>query len=71
VAASFQRVAVAHLVMRLKRAIEWARDEEPGLQHLVVAGGVASNQYVRQQVTQVRVGEGGPGICRGKATCNG
>jgi tRNA A37 threonylcarbamoyltransferase TsaD len=55
VAASFQRVAVAHLVMRLKRAIEWARDEEPSLQHLVVAGGVASNQYVRQQVTQVRV----------------
>jgi N6-L-threonylcarbamoyladenine synthase len=54
VAASFQRVAVAHLVMRLKRAIEWARDEEPSLQHLVVAGGVASNQYVRQQVMQVR-----------------
>jgi len=53
VAASFQRVAVAHLVMRLKRAIEWAREETPGLQHLVVAGGVASNQYVRQQVTQV------------------
>lgn len=53
VAASFQRVAVAHLVMRLKRAIEWARDEEPSLQHLAVAGGVASNQYVRQQVMQV------------------
>jgi N6-L-threonylcarbamoyladenine synthase len=54
VAASFQRVAVAHLVMRLKRAIQWAQDEEPSLQHLVVAGGVASNQYVRQQVMQVR-----------------
>ena len=53
VAASFQRVAVAHLVMRLKRAIDWARAEEPSLQHLVVAGGVASNQYVRQQVSQV------------------
>lgn len=58
VAASFQRVAVTHLVMRLKRAIEWARDEESSLQHLVVAGGVASNQYVRQQVTQVRVSKG-------------
>jgi N6-L-threonylcarbamoyladenine synthase len=46
-------VAVAHLVMRLKRAIDWARAEEPSLQHLVVAGGVASNQYVRQQVSQV------------------
>jgi tRNA A37 threonylcarbamoyltransferase TsaD len=62
VAASFQRVAVAHLVMRLKRAIEWAREEEPSCQHLVVAGGVASNQYVRQQVTQVRMSGFG---CRG------
>jgi N6-L-threonylcarbamoyladenine synthase len=53
IAASFQRVAVAHLVARLTRAIAWAREEEPGLQHLVVAGGVASNQYVRQQVQQV------------------
>jgi hypothetical protein len=54
IAASFQKVAVQHLVMRLKRAITWARAECPEVQHLVVAGGVASNQYVRQQVSQVR-----------------
>lgn len=62
VAASFQRVAVAHLVMRLRRAIEWARDEEPSLQHLVVAGGVASNQYVRQQVTKVGASTASTGV---------
>jgi len=54
IAASFQRVAVEHLAMRLRRAVSWAREEAPELQHLVVAGGVASNQYVRQQITQVR-----------------
>jgi N6-L-threonylcarbamoyladenine synthase len=54
IAASFQRVAVEHLAMRLRRAASWAREEAPELQHLVVAGGVASNQYVRQQITQVR-----------------
>jgi N6-L-threonylcarbamoyladenine synthase len=59
IAASFQKVAVQHLVMRLKRALTWAREESPELQHLVVAGGVASNQYVRQQVLQVRHG----GLC--------
>eukprot|EP00879_Flechtneria_rotunda_P025692 GHRR01027329.1.p1 GENE.GHRR01027329.1~~GHRR01027329.1.p1 ORF type:complete len:322 (+),score=124.75 GHRR01027329.1:117-968(+) len=54
IAASFQRVAVEHLVMRLKRAISWAQQEAPQLQHVVVAGGVASNQYIRQRVEQVR-----------------
>ncbi|WIA37240.1 hypothetical protein OEZ86_014187 [Tetradesmus obliquus] len=58
IAASFQKVAVQHLVMRLKRAITWAREECPELQHLVVAGGVASNQYVRQQVSQVAEASG-------------
>lgn len=53
IASSFQKVAVQHLVMRLKRAISWGKEECPELQHLVVAGGVASNQYVRQQVSQV------------------
>lgn len=53
IAASFQRVAVEHLTTRLARGITWAREQAPGLSHLVVAGGVASNQYVRQQVQQV------------------
>lgn len=41
IAASFQRVACLHLTERVKRAIGWARESEPGLKSLVVAGGVA------------------------------
>jgi N6-L-threonylcarbamoyladenine synthase len=55
IAASFQRVAVAHLVARLRRGMEWAREECPDLRHLVIAGGVASNAYLRSEVAQVRV----------------
>eukprot|EP00899_Mesostigma_viride_P029338 jgi/Mesvir1/958/Mv17512-RA.1 len=50
IAASFQRVAVAHLENRTKRAIQWARTIEPGLTHLVVAGGVAANKVVRSRL---------------------
>jgi N6-L-threonylcarbamoyladenine synthase len=38
--------------------VEWAREMEPGLRHLVVAGGVACNQHVRAQLTEVAA-EGG------------
>jgi N6-L-threonylcarbamoyladenine synthase len=55
IAASFQRVAVAHLVARLRRGMQWAREECPDLRHLVIAGGVASNAYLRSEVAQVRV----------------
>eukprot|EP00887_Chlorella_sp_A99_P006570 scaffold3.g6570.t1 len=47
IAASFQRVAVAHLEQRLRRAAAWARESHPCVGQLVVAGGVASNAYVR------------------------
>ena len=47
VAASFQRVAVEHLAERTARALQWAKDAEPRLSCLVVAGGVAANQTVR------------------------
>lgn len=47
IAASFQRVAVFHLAARVSRAIEWAREVEPSVATLVVAGGVASNQALR------------------------
>jgi len=47
IAASFQSVAVKHLEQRVRRAFEWARESHPDIRHLVVAGGVASNQYLR------------------------
>ncbi|KAG5231224.1 hypothetical protein OIU78_015847 [Salix suchowensis] len=53
IAASFQRVAVLHLEERCDRAIEWARKIEPSIKHLVVSGGVASNQYVRARLEHV------------------
>ncbi|MEW5313516.1 MAG: hypothetical protein WDW38_005079 [Sanguina aurantia] len=57
-AASFQYVAVQHLTQRVVRGTAWARELQPGLQHLVVAGGVASNQYVRQQLMAVAAEQG-------------
>ncbi|XP_073154630.1 probable tRNA N6-adenosine threonylcarbamoyltransferase, mitochondrial [Henckelia pumila] len=53
VAASFQRVAVLHLQEKCERAIEWALKIEPSIKHLVVSGGVASNQYVRARLNEV------------------
>ncbi|CAH9096827.1 unnamed protein product [Cuscuta europaea] len=53
IAASFQRVAVLHLEDKCKRAIEWALKIEPSVNSLVVSGGVASNQYVRDRLHQV------------------
>ncbi|CAH9102339.1 unnamed protein product [Cuscuta epithymum] len=53
IAASFQRVAVLHLEDKCKRAIEWALKIEPSINSLVVSGGVASNQYVRDRLNQV------------------
>ncbi|KAL6125961.1 hypothetical protein ACLB2K_074012 [Fragaria x ananassa] len=53
IAASFQRVAVLHLEERCERAIEWALKIEPSVKHMVVSGGVASNQYVRAQLDQI------------------
>ncbi|XWS32345.1 hypothetical protein CRYUN_Cryun23aG0151600 [Craigia yunnanensis] len=53
IAASFQRVAVLHLEERCERAVEWALKIEPSVKHLVVSGGVASNQYVRARLDQV------------------
>lgn len=50
IAASFQRIAVLHLEERCERAILWAFKMEPSIRHLVVSGGVASNQYVRARL---------------------
>ncbi|KAL2658463.1 hypothetical protein AAZV13_03G024500 [Glycine max] len=53
IAASFQRIAVLHLEERCERAIQWALKMEPSIRHLVVSGGVASNQYVRARLDMV------------------
>lgn len=62
-AASFQRVAVEHLVERTARALGWAREAHPSLSCLVVAGGVAANQEVRRQLTRVASEAGLPMVC--------
>ncbi|MCH93165.1 putative glycoprotease 1 -like, partial [Trifolium medium] len=48
-----QRIAVLHLEERCERAIQWALKMEPSIKHLVVSGGVASNQYVRARLDTV------------------
>ncbi|XP_058729290.1 probable tRNA N6-adenosine threonylcarbamoyltransferase, mitochondrial [Vicia villosa] len=53
IAASFQRIAVLHLEERCERAIQWALKMEPSIRHLVISGGVASNQYVRARLDTV------------------
>ncbi|PNW73015.1 hypothetical protein CHLRE_14g615500v5 [Chlamydomonas reinhardtii] len=58
IAASFQSVAVTHLLEKSRRGVAWAREMEPGLAHLVVAGGVACNQVVRAALNQLADKEG-------------
>ncbi|EFJ12995.1 hypothetical protein SELMODRAFT_123080 [Selaginella moellendorffii] len=53
VAASFQVVAVRHLEDRCRRALEWARELEPCMKRMVIAGGVASNKYLRSRLGAV------------------
>lgn len=56
IAACFQDVAVQHLCERASRAAEWAIDMEPEAKYMVVAGGVAANQAVRQGLREVAEG---------------
>jgi len=53
IAAAFQHVAVEHLCQRATRAAEWAKELEPGIKSLIIAGGVAANQAVRKGLTEV------------------
>ncbi|ESQ39158.1 hypothetical protein EUTSA_v10001427mg [Eutrema salsugineum] len=53
IAASFQRVAVLHLEEKCERAIDWALKLEPSIKHMVVSGGVASNQHVRFRLNSI------------------
>ncbi|XP_074357962.1 putative tRNA N6-adenosine threonylcarbamoyltransferase, mitochondrial [Apium graveolens] len=69
IAASFQRVAVLHLEEKCGRAIEWALEMEPSIKHLVVSGGVASNQYVRDRLDQVAKKKGLQLVCPPPSLC--
>eukprot|EP00002_Diphylleia_rotans_P023193 TRINITY_DN4559_c0_g2_i1.p1 TRINITY_DN4559_c0_g2~~TRINITY_DN4559_c0_g2_i1.p1 ORF type:complete len:486 (-),score=90.56 TRINITY_DN4559_c0_g2_i1:175-1632(-) len=52
IAFAFQKSAATHLVERTKRAVDWARKLEPKTNQLVVCGGVASNQFIRQMMLE-------------------
>lgn len=69
IAASFQRVAVLHLEERCERAIEWGLKIEPSIKHLVVSGGVASNQYVRTRLDHVVKKKGLQLVCPPPSLC--
>ena len=53
VAASFQHVATKHLLRRTRRAIDHCK-----VSHLVVCGGVASNEFIRSKMDQLARQEG-------------
>ncbi|XP_070030268.1 probable tRNA N6-adenosine threonylcarbamoyltransferase, mitochondrial isoform X2 [Nicotiana sylvestris] len=69
IAASFQRVAVLHLEEKCERAIEWALNIEPSINHLVVSGGVASNKYVRSRLDEVVKRKGLKLVCPPPSLC--
>ncbi|PHQ70051.1 MAG: tRNA (adenosine(37)-N6)-threonylcarbamoyltransferase complex transferase subunit TsaD [Sneathiella sp.] len=49
-AASFQKAAVDSLMDRVRHALEIFAEDYPDSRHLVIAGGVAANQYLRDQL---------------------
>ena len=69
IAASFQRVAVQHLEERCRRAVGWAAESHPQVKHLVVAGGVASNQYIRGRLAAVAEAGGLRLVCPPPRLC--
>lgn len=69
IAASFQAVAIRHLEDRCRRALEWTHDSHPDVRHLVVAGGVASNAYLRQRLAAVAAAAGVELVCPPPRLC--
>ncbi|KAL4426695.1 hypothetical protein ABPG77_004751 [Micractinium sp. CCAP 211/92] len=69
IAASFQRVAVQHLEDRCRRAVQWAQESHPEVRHLVVAGGVAANAYVRGRLSAVAADAGLRLVCPPPRLC--
>jgi len=68
-AAAFQRVAIEHICLRTKRAVQWSREDCPGIDTLVVAGGVASNEALRHGLRSVAEGEGMHLVCPPARLC--
>lgn len=69
IAASFQTVAVRHLEERCRRGLAWAKESHPGVSQLVVAGGVASNSYVRDRLQLIAEGAGVDLVCPPPRLC--
>lgn len=69
IAASFQRVAVEHIVSKCKKAISWAKETSPTIGSLVVSGGVACNSLLRTELARIASAAGlqlvvpPPGLC--------
>lgn len=63
IAASFQHVAVQHLAQRTARGVQWAKEQAPSVDTLVVAGGVAANATVREQLQSVADASGVRLVC--------
>lgn len=53
IAASFQKVAIAHLERKCRKACEWALLNYPDITTLVLSGGVAANEYVRERMKRI------------------
>ena len=53
IAHAFQTAAVTHLEDRVERALEWVKSDGVTPTCLVVAGGVAANQKVRNSLLQI------------------
>ena len=69
IAASFQKTAAMHLDERVQRAFEWVKESHPDVKHLVVAGGVASNQYLRTRLAKVCKESGAHLVCPPAKLC--
>lgn len=69
IAASFQYAAVRHLAERTRRATAWALDEYPEMKSVVVAGGVASNAYVRETLAGIAEEAGLRMVCPPPRLC--
>ena len=68
-AASFQRTAITHLTERCRRAVAWAKESHPDVQAMVVAGGVACNQMLRDSLEQVTQEAGLQLVCPKPRLC--
>lgn len=50
--ASFQHAVTAQLLSRLRNASQWAKQNYPEVKQLVMAGGVACNQFIRNKINE-------------------